>query len=73
MSSKVKLWAFGHTHSSCNFRDEETGKLIIANQKGYAGITAGRKKVGMEAKVVVVGEEGWVVVDGRKSGKEEQI
>lgn len=31
----VKLWAFGHTHYSVDFKDEETGKRIIANQKGY--------------------------------------
>jgi len=33
-NSKVKMWAFGHTHYNCEFEDE-TGKKILANQKGY--------------------------------------
>jgi hypothetical protein len=36
-SPAVKMWAFGHTHYSCSFRDEETGKLVVSNQKGYRG------------------------------------
>ncbi|KAF7911063.1 uncharacterized protein EAF01_002571 [Botrytis porri] len=35
MSSGVRLWAFGHTHYNCDFREEGTGKRIVANQKGY--------------------------------------
>lgn len=31
----VKLWAFGHTHYNFDFRDEQTGKRVVANQKGY--------------------------------------
>ena len=31
----VKLWAFGHTHFNCDFWDENTGKRVAANQKGY--------------------------------------
>ncbi|KAI1174252.1 Metallo-dependent phosphatase-like protein [Nemania sp. FL0916] len=34
-SIAVKLWVFGHTHYNCNFRDEDTGKLVVANQRGY--------------------------------------
>ncbi|KAI4860834.1 Ser/Thr protein phosphatase superfamily [Hypoxylon rubiginosum] len=34
-SSDVKLWAFGHTHFNCDFVDEETGKRVVANQRGY--------------------------------------
>lgn len=33
--SQVELWAFGHTHFNCDFEDGETGKRIVANQKGY--------------------------------------
>ena len=33
-NSKVKMWAFGHTHYNCEFEDE-TGKKVLANQKGY--------------------------------------
>ncbi|TQV94447.1 hypothetical protein V2A60_005490 [Cordyceps javanica] len=33
-SGSVALWAFGHTHYSCDFTDE-LGKRIVANQKGY--------------------------------------
>ncbi|KAI0207026.1 hypothetical protein F4808DRAFT_19056 [Astrocystis sublimbata] len=34
-STSVKLWAFGHTHYNCGFRDEATGKLVVANQRGH--------------------------------------
>lgn len=34
-SPAVKVWAFGHTHYNCGFRDEATGKLVVANQRGY--------------------------------------
>jgi hypothetical protein len=73
LSPAVKLWAFGHTHYSCSFRDEETGKLVIANQKGYDRSGAGNKKVGMKVSVVEAGKEGWEVVESRKRGGEEQI
>lgn len=33
--STVKLWAFGHTHYSVDFKDEETDKRVVANQKRY--------------------------------------
>ncbi|KAK1998789.1 hypothetical protein LX36DRAFT_680801 [Colletotrichum falcatum] len=35
-NAQVKLWAFGHTHYNCGFVDEETGKRICTNQKGYS-------------------------------------
>lgn len=31
----VKLWAFGHTHYSYDFKDDKTGTRVVANQKGY--------------------------------------
>ena len=34
-SGSVKVWAFGHTHFNCDFVDEETGKRVVANQRGY--------------------------------------
>ena len=34
-NESVVLWAFGHTHSSCDFVDD-LGKNVVANQKGYA-------------------------------------
>lgn len=35
MSPVVKVWAFGHTHYNCEFVDGTTGKLVVANQRGY--------------------------------------
>jgi hypothetical protein len=35
-SKSVKMWAFGHTHQDCAFHEEESKKLVISNQKGYA-------------------------------------
>ena len=33
-SSNVRAWAFGHTHDSFVFIDEN-GKAVLSNQKGY--------------------------------------
>ncbi|KAK2610067.1 hypothetical protein N8I77_003524 [Diaporthe amygdali] len=35
VSPLVKVWAFGHTHYNCDFVDEKTAKLVVANQRGY--------------------------------------
>jgi predicted phosphodiesterase len=72
-SPAVKLWAFGHTHYSCSFRDEGTGKLVVANQRRYAGLGAGRKRVGTKVRVVEAGKEEWEVVESRKSCEGEQV
>ncbi|KAF2494439.1 hypothetical protein BU16DRAFT_589291 [Lophium mytilinum] len=57
-SPVVRLWAFGHTHFSCAFEEPLTGKLVFANQKGYAG----HEGVGFDARRYVEFEEGkWVV------------
>ncbi|KAK6508400.1 hypothetical protein TWF506_010493 [Arthrobotrys conoides] len=34
-SENVKVWAFGHTHYNYDIVEEDTGKRIIANQRGY--------------------------------------
>ena len=34
-SPLVKLWAWGHTHYNCDFRDPQTGKRAVANQGGF--------------------------------------
>ncbi|PGH19836.1 hypothetical protein AJ80_03753 [Polytolypa hystricis UAMH7299] len=34
-SANVKVWAFGHTHYNCDFKDAETGKRVLSNQRGY--------------------------------------
>lgn len=34
-SEIVPLWAFGHTHFNCDFRDVTTGKRVMTNQRGY--------------------------------------
>ncbi|KAJ6119676.1 hypothetical protein N7523_003956 [Penicillium sp. IBT 18751x] len=31
----VKLWAFGHTHFSCDFQDAGNGIRLVSNQRGY--------------------------------------
>jgi hypothetical protein len=62
-SPQVKLWAFGHTHYNCSYRDEGTGKLVVANQKGYTGLRAPQKKRRVQAKVVEAGKEEWRIVE----------
>lgn len=34
-SHNVCMWAFGHTHFNCDFRDPR-GKRVVANQRGHA-------------------------------------
>lgn len=66
-SPNVKLWAFGHTHYSCDYRDETTGKLVVVNQRGHAGLGARRKRGGMKVKVVEADEQKWKVLERRRS------
>ena len=34
-SASVLLWAFGHTHFSCDFNTDDGKKRVISNQRGY--------------------------------------
>jgi hypothetical protein len=55
-SPAVKLWAFGHTHCSCAFHEENSGKLILANQRGYSNALDARQRAKkVPAKVVEAG------------------
>lgn len=73
-SPVVKVWAFGHTHFSCQFVEADDAstrrKLVVSNQKGYA--YDGGKGT-WEVKPVVVGKEQgvWRVVMGEKESSEE--
>ncbi|KAF1921327.1 Metallo-dependent phosphatase-like protein [Ampelomyces quisqualis] len=61
-SPAVKLWAFGHTHYSCTFQDETSGKLIISNQKGYSGMAMGGQSAQkMNTKIVETSGAEWSV------------
>lgn len=71
LSPIVKLWAFGHTHYSCSFRDEKTGKLVIAHQGGYTRLGTEKEKTIMEAKLIEAEEDGWEVLEKRKCDNEE--
>jgi hypothetical protein len=51
ISPLVKSWAFGHTHYSFSYREEATGKLVIANQGGYNRLGALTKSIG---KVMII-------------------
>ena len=53
------MWAFGHTHYSCNFRDEQSGKLVIANQRGYKHDLEKPKQSSERVVVVEAHEESW--------------
>ena len=82
MSSRVKVWCFGHTHFSCQFVDVEDGKEGREGRDGRDGREARRKLVvanqkgyaypeGMgnwQVKPVVVGREKgtWEVIVGEK-------
>jgi hypothetical protein len=34
-AGNIKAWAFGHTHYNCDFIDENTGRRVVTNQRGY--------------------------------------
>jgi len=61
ISPAVKLWAFGHTHYNCAYKDESTGKLVVANQKGYTTIDAPDGS-GLRDFIVEVGSDAWVIL-----------
>ncbi|OAL02830.1 hypothetical protein IQ06DRAFT_245570 [Phaeosphaeriaceae sp. SRC1lsM3a] len=70
ISPKVRLWAFGHTHYNCEYREESTGKIVIANQRGYTGLGARRKSASARVKIVEAGIKDWVVL--KKSNNSEE-
>jgi hypothetical protein len=64
-SGRVKMWAYGHTHFSCQFREGgEEGMLVVSNQMGY------NKNKDVEVVVVEAGSAGrnerWRVVVGER-------
>lgn len=60
-SPQVKLWAFGHTHYSCAFRDESTRKLVVTNQMGYH--TVGERRAPRAKSMVVEATAAeWIIV-----------
>ncbi|KAH5278750.1 hypothetical protein HBI71_025420 [Parastagonospora nodorum] len=63
-SERVRVWGFGHTHYSCQFYEEDGGKLVVANQKGYG------KRDGVVVVVEEGGDGGWRVVIGEKEERE---
>lgn len=78
-SPSVKVWAFGHTHFSCQFVDEgnaavagDSGdsrkKLVVSNQKGYAYLEG---KGNWRIKPVVIGrdEAMWKMVVGEEGSE----
>ena len=73
-SPNVKVWAYGHTHFSCQFiastGDEGQRKLVVSNQKGYA--YEGGKGT-WEVMPVIAGKESgvWEVVVGARDSVEE--
>jgi hypothetical protein len=80
-SEMVGLWAFGHTHYNCEFRDEGTERLVVANQKGYQQL--GKRGRRVKSMVVEMGEAGWDVVkvpdekklevDGRETLEDDNV
>jgi hypothetical protein len=60
-SPLVKMWAFGHTHYSFQYHDN-TGKLVIANQKGYSGIGSRGPSSTVKAKVVEARGNRWETI-----------
>jgi predicted phosphodiesterase len=72
-SPAVKVWAFGHTHHSCAFRDDATDRLVVSNQKGYSGIASGGGKRNRVKTVVVEQREGiWQVVEDVQGSEQEE-
>ena len=64
-SRVVKMWAFGHTHYSCCFLDDETEKLLVSNQKGYVGVGGGGKSSSenIGESIVEVSDGKWQIVN----------
>jgi hypothetical protein len=58
-SPQVKLWAFGHTHYSCSYQEEGTGKLVVANQGGYNNKIGTSTPPFGRVQVVEASDEAW--------------
>ena len=58
------MWAFGHTHYSCAFRNHVTDTLVVSNQKDNGGIV-GSGESAKRMKTVAVEQTGdrWQVVE----------
>lgn len=73
-SPAVKVWAYGHTHFSCQFVEsgdvEGRRKLVVSNQKGYAS-ELGKGNWGLKPMVVGRVEGMWKVVVGAKETSEQ--
>ncbi|KAF2635074.1 hypothetical protein P280DRAFT_474175 [Massarina eburnea CBS 473.64] len=70
-SPMVRMWAFGHTHVNCKFQIEETGLLVVTNQKGYTKLgdtTKGRGRM-KTCSVEVSRDRVWKVVDVEEKEK----
>jgi hypothetical protein len=64
-SSKVRLWAFGHTHYSAYYHEEDTGKLVFSNQRGYSSLGAS-KRPSMKCTLVETSENRWKVITSKE-------
>ena len=67
-SRNVRMWAFGHTHWSCQYVVEREGRgnmLVVSEQKGYA-YPEGKGTWAVRPVIVKAGdgEEGWKAVIG---------
>jgi len=60
-SPAVVMWAFGHTHFSCDFTDE-WGKRVVANQRGYGAARSS------SAEITAGFDAGKTFLAGRDSG-----
>lgn len=70
-SPSVKVWAFGHTHYSCSFRDEPTAKVVISNQRGYNAIGAAKSRSPRVALIEPKGGE-WQVASINNAIRQEK-
>jgi hypothetical protein len=45
-------------HYSCDYRGENTGKLVVKNKKGFARLGTGKKKASTKVKIAEAAKEG---------------
>lgn len=56
-----------HTYYNCSYQEETTGKLVVANKRGYTGLRISQKRIRVNTKVAGARKEGWTIFEQTKA------
>ncbi|KAI1333668.1 Metallo-dependent phosphatase-like protein [Xylariaceae sp. FL0016] len=70
LNGDVKVWAFDHTHYKCDYVDEETGKRVVANQRGYYFLMKAKYFTSSDTSLLPIQCQIWSCFEHRMGGFE---